>query len=1060
MIFFANCARGSVSVAAVAAALMATPAMAEERSYAFSIPSQDMRTSLRVFSRVTGQQITYEGNEIRGRRAPALSGSFTAREGIQRLLSGSGLVANWGKSGVIVVRKGVNLADASAQEDQPGQDTASSAPVQEITVTGTRIARKVATDTPVPVVAIGIDDIEASGATELSEVLVDYPAVTTDSNLSNTVNNINAAGLSTVDLRDLGADRTLTLIDGRRTVSNRLTRNTVSLSTIPTMFVQNVEIITGGASAVYGSDAIAGVVNIITRDSYDGLKVGGRAGISSEGDSPRYNLDALWGGNFLDDTVKLVIGASYENEDGLKADQRPRALETISYSQTADLDPNNQGDLGIDTVDISSTPPGGRFLSSSTSGGGYFVYDNDGNLYQTTDLATYGYNSRLGSNISIPRESWLAAAKLTADLTSDIQFFSQVQYSRIDTFADRGYLSASDSSTYGVLDEFRVGRISRNNPLVPAEIRARASSSGVQWRRRFVEMGPYGSGNRRETWRGWAGLKGKLGSDWRWEVSYGYGRFHQVQDRSALNLQNLQFALDAEYDPAAPGDLSRVRCVDATARANGCVPLNVFGPGAVTEDATNYVRTNMHLDGLTTQNVVSGYVSGEMFQLPAGPASLAAGLEYRRDWQRSITDDVTRLGLGSSSFIAEYEGNVTAKEAFAEVSLPVLKDQPFAYELTVEAAARLGDYNIKNVGKMFSYRFGTTWSPTEGLMLRGQYARAQRAPTVTNLYSPLRDDSDSAVDPCDGVTATTTGVIAENCRSIPAIAAQITALGVFNQDTTTIKGPSAGNPDLKEETADTLTLGAAFTPRAVPGLAFTVDYFRIKVKDAIAALTADQLLEECYGNPDGISDNMFCDTITRDVDGQLVQIVNEDLNLNSIVRSGIDVALEYRFSAPDFISDTGKFDARLLYSRVLKYYTDFEGINGVTRADSKGEIGAWKNTGQFQLGYRDGPLRLRWKARYTGPGVDSNIRLANAQAAGSNPPFLHVGSRVRHDFYLSFDIDPDQTGDMRFYAGVNNAFNSISPFLPSGTYSGGSNNYSGSYDIVGRYMYAGFEVKF
>ena len=200
--------------------------------------------------------------------------------------------------------------------------------------------------------------------------------------------------------------------------------------------------------------------------------------------------------------------------------------------------------------------------------------------------------------------------------------------------------------------------------------------------------------------------------------------------------------------------------------------------------------------------------------------------------------------------------------------------------------------------------------------------------------------------------------------------------------------------------------------------------------------------------------------ITRDSNGQITQIVNQDLNLNSIVRSGIDVGLEYRFDAPAFLSSTGKMDFRLFYSRLIDFYTDFAGIDGVTRTDSKGEIGAWKNTGQMQLGYRDGPLRLRWKARYTGPAVDSNIRLANAESVGSNPPFLHVGSRVRHDFYLSFDLDPDQLGEMRFYTGVNNAFNSRSPFLPSGTVQGGSNNFSGYYDIIGRYVYAGFEVKF
>lgn len=1062
--------RASASAAVVATAMMSTPVMAQERTYNFSIPSQDLRTSLRSFSRVTKQQITFEGRQVKGKRAPALNGTFNARDGMQRLLAGSGLAASWGKTGVIVVKPVATAQMMPAAMVRPvpsaapqaaaasESEEAAAEPQEDIIVTGSRIQRSAQTDSPTPVVGIGVEDIQSSGATELSEILLDYPAVTTDSNLTNTIDNINAAGLSTVDLRSLGADRTLTLIDGRRTVSNRLTRNTVSLSTIPTMFVNNVEIITGGASAIYGSDAVAGVVNIITRKSYDGLKVGGRVGISDQGDSQRYNIDALWGTSLLDDRVNLVVGASYEDEKGMFARQRPRSLETVGYSQSADLDPDNQGNLGISYSDLSTTTPGGRFLSSSTPGGGYFVYDDRGALYQTTDVAQYGYNTRGSIQLSIPRKSYLGAANLTVDLGKDIEFFAQGQYSKIDTLANRGFLSANDATTFGVLDEFRVGRVPRANPFVPAEIRALASSSGVQWRRRFVELGMYGTDNDRETWRGWTGLRGKIGDKWNWEVSYGYGRFRQVQDRYALNLQNLQYALNAEYDPAAPGDLSRVRCVSATARADGCVPMDIFGPGSISQASADYVKTVMHLDGLVTQNVAQSYISGDVFELPAGPVSVALGAEYRRDWQRSITDDVTRLGLGSSSFIAEYEGNIKAKEAFAEISVPVFKDTPFFQELTLDAAARIGDYNIRNVGSIFSYRVGGGWKPVDGLKFRAQFARSQRAPTVTNLYSPLRDDADSVVDPCNGVTATTTGVVPDNCRSIPAIAAAIANLGVFTQETETIKGPSAGNPDLKEETANTLTVGVVLTPRFIPGLAFTADYFRIKVKDAINALSADQLVRECYANPDGI-DNEFCTPITRSTDGQLNQIINQDLNLNKIVRSGFDIGLDYRFNAPEFLSDNGRFDVRLHYSRLLDYYTDFEGIDGLTRTDSKGEIGAWKDTGQFQLGYRQGPLKLRWKARYTGKAVDSNIRLANAQAAGANPPFLHVGDRVRHDFYASIDVTENRPG-LRVYGGVNNAFNSVSPFLPSGTASGSDANISGSYDVAGRYFYTGVEVKF
>ncbi|WP_033074411.1 TonB-dependent receptor [Sphingopyxis sp. MWB1] len=1063
MSFFHRALCTSIASGAVAAATVAVPAMAQERLYQFSIPAQDMPTSLRAFARTAGQQVTFDRRELQGKRAPALKGHYSAREGMSRLLAGSGLDANWGRSGVIVVRPLASRPVAASNFAEPVLSTSGAsgdAPRDDIVVTGSRIARNVVTDSPVPVVAIGEDDLQASGATELSEVLTDYPAVTPTLNLANSTNQINASGISSVNLRSLGSNRTLTLIDGRRTVSNVLTSNSVSLSSIPQLFVSRVEIITGGASAVYGADAVAGVVNIITRDGYSGVRVGGRVGLSSQGDSFRGNLDFLAGERFLDDRLSVMIGASYEKEAGVMARQRKRSLESISYSLAADADPLNQGDLGIDRPALSSNVPGGRFHSSSTPGGGYFYYDANGNLAQSNDLAVYGWEFRPDLQFSTPRTSYIAAGKIGYDLGGGVEFFGHVQYSKIDTETERGGgETASNSSSYGLQDEFELGRISRNNPFVPAAIRAVTGSSGIPWRRRFVEMGTYTIANDRQTWRGWTGLKGEAGN-WNWEISYGYGRFHQDQIRTnLLNYDKLKKALNAEFDPAAPGDLSRVRCVDAAARADGCVPINLFGPGSITPAAADYVRTGMELDALVTQNVLQAYASGDLFELPAGPVAVAFGGEYRRDWQRSITDEVTRQGFGSASFIAEYEGNIKAKEVFAEASIPILADQPFFHRLTLDLAARYGSYNIRNVGRMFSYRAGGEWAPVEDLRFRGQYARAQRAPTVTNLYSPQRDDADRVVDVCDGVTAATTGTIAVNCRSVSGIAAAIAADGVFRQISTSIEGPSAGNPDLKEETADTLTLGVVATPTFLPGLSMTFDYFKIKIRDAIGSLDGDELLRECYGNPEGITDNFFCNEITRDPDGQLRRVVNRDLNLNKIVRSGFDVGVDYRFDAPEWLAGDGRFDLRLLYSRLLDFKTIFDGVNGVSVSDEKGQIGAWRNQGQVQLGYREGGLRLRWKARYTGKAVDSNERLAIAREAGSNPPFLHVGDRWRHDFYASMEV-PAGDRELRLYAGVNNAFNSTSPFLPSGTVSGSSQNIAGEYDVIGRYFYTGFEAKF
>lgn len=570
MQLFRSALRGSIATTALVASALAVPAIAQERTFSFAIPAQDMKASLRALARTSGQQISFDSGALRGKRAPALHGTFTVRDGVARLLAGSGLEASWGRSGVLVVRTAARVADASgaAYAAVPASSVAQE-PDRDIIVTGSRIARPVVTDSPVPIIGISEEDIQASGATELSEILADYPGVTPSLNLANSNNQINGAGTSSVDLRSLGSDRTLTLIDGRRTVSNRITGNAVSLSSIPTMFVERVEVITGGQSAVYGSDAIAGVINIITRRKFDGVRIGGRAGISSQGDSQRLNLDLLVGERFFDDRVSVILGASYEKEDGIMGYQRARSLESLSYSQSADANPLNQGDLGITRPAKSSSVPGGRFLSSSTAGGGYFYYDANGNLARSASSAVYGWETRPDLQISGPRTSYLAAGKLSVDLGSNIEFFGQVQYSKVKTSSERG---GAETAAYD--DEFgdpnaleQIGRIPRSSPYVPAAIRALASSSGVQWSRRFSELGHYRVLNDRQTWRAWTGLRGTLSNDWKWEISYGYGRFHQDQDRvNVLNLKNLQYAINTQFDPAAPGDLSRVRCADAAAR--------------------------------------------------------------------------------------------------------------------------------------------------------------------------------------------------------------------------------------------------------------------------------------------------------------------------------------------------------------------------------------------------------------------------------------------------------------------------------------------------------------
>lgn len=1029
----------------VAVVALAAPAQAQGREW--RIPAGDLKSALDAYTRQSGRQIIYRVDEVRGARSRGAKGSLSAEAALDAILSGSGFAARTDSSGAI----GVVRARSGEPQDPPPPPPEDSPAAEadggtDIVVTGSRIARRI-TDTNAPITAVSGVDFETASATELSEILLDFPAVNTSTNLTNGRDLISAAGLSSVNLRGLGSNRTLILIDGRRAVSNNLSSNTVSTSTVPTFFVNRVEIITGGASAIYGSDAVAGVVNIITQSQFEGLKLGARYGSSivDGGGDENLTLSGLAGVRFFDDRASLIVGATYDKEYGLFARDRERARRSIIYRPETNT---------VVTPSLSSNIPGGRFIGNS------FFFDETG-LRRNFVTAEHGFETRAdpaGVSLSLPREITTVAGKFDFEITDGLSFFTQAQFSDVFTDSFRGAVTVANTTIFGLLDERTVGRIPRNNPFVPAAIRAAAPSTGVSFARRLSEFGSRRVINDRETLRAWAGFKGELFGDWTWEASYGYGRFRQDQDRdNVINLERLQLALNAEIDPANPG---QVRCVSAAARAEGCVPINLFGIGTIGQDALDYVRANMKLKGIIRQDVVQAYATGSVVDLPGGPLSIALGGEYRRDHQRSETDDITRRNVASSSFIPEFSGSIKAKEAFIEIRAPILADLPFFHRLEVEGAMRVGDYDIENVGTVFSYRVGAGWEPVDGLRFRGSLARSQRAPDITEVYSPSADDADDVNDICDNVMANTPGVIADNCRAHPGIAAEIAANGSFQQDTTQIQGPSQGNPTLKEETGDTFTVGAVITPKAMPGFSLTVDYFNIRVKDAIDSLDNAAILRECYLDP-GFPNNFFCNEITRNEEGQLVRILNRQLNLNRLTRSGLDVGAAYRFAAPRWLSGTGRFDVSLNYSRLLKDELVFQGRDAVVTEDFKGEIGSWVNRGSARVSYSQDGLFMSWRTTYTGRAVDSLERVAAAEAGGfTDPLFLYIGDRWRHDVYLSVEPEPIRNPRTKIFAGIRNLTNSVGPFLPDGTDSGSFTNYSGQYDVSGRSFYAGVEVKF
>ncbi|TQV71211.1 TonB-dependent receptor [Exilibacterium tricleocarpae] len=982
--------------------------------------------------------------------------------------------------------------------------------LEEIEVTGTRIKRD-AFNSPTPLIAIDKEDILDSGVNELSEVLTGRPGVTTAINTSESQNDVQTAGLSSVDLRALGANRTLTLIDGRRTVSNSVNGRRVSLSTIPDAFVDRIEIITGAASAVYGSDAIAGVINIITEDDLEGFRVGLRAGGAVTGGAEEKTLDLAFGTDFDDDRGYFLIAGEIDTDEALTARDVGRyAFEEIDLDYD---DGVNEFDSGRVVDGLTGDLPASRFLpggdlfgvieprdrSLGTFGGVFdsrrFFYDDNNNLITEQTDPNFsnaraflngrdGLNTRLFNIMTLPRERHNLSTKVKYAFTDHLEAFAQLSYSNVETVSRRlpEYAADGDDSIIidrvtGEADFVIVDRIPETNPFIPIPNSERERSGSVIWDRRLLEVGFRENKAKRETLRFLAGIDGDalFGTDWEWHASLAYGRYEQENRRTnEINYNRLNFALDAEVDPADPDNPDRFRCADEAARAAGCVPLNPFGIGSISQAAADYVRANLTLEAVAEQISVVAYTTGDLFQLPAGAVGGAFGVEYREDSQKSKNDLESRFGGTSGPTVPNSNADIDVAEIFGEVSVPLLAGVTGAEYLGLDASVRAADYSLEGVGTIGTWSLGLTWRPIESLLVRAKQGTAVRAPDLSEAFSLPRGDFDDVRDICTGVTATSEGVVDENCRSVPGIREDIESdeneEGVFEGDGNTFS-PNAGNPELSEETADTLTVGLSYEP--FDWLAASVDFYDIEVEDVISEIENEEILRQCYEDAENFGpDNPRCADITRAPNGQLAQIIQRQFNLNKLELRGIDYGLRVRFDLQDW-QVPGRFTLNVNHSRQLEnrqLSTDVAGEEVVT--EFLGEVGTPREQSFGSLTWRHNGLRLRWSIEYTGPVIDDHRRIeeyeelvAERLEEGGDEPerplFLEFGSYIEHDFSVSYRTEISDI-ETRFYGGINNVFDRDPLFIPCcDVLSGSSRNYSGEYGSPrGRFLFVGVDMEF
>jgi outer membrane receptor protein involved in Fe transport len=1010
-------------------------------------------------------------------------------------------------------------ADATAEKQE-----------EVVVVTGTRVARPNLQST-VPVASFSAEQIQSTGELNVADVARTLPAIGVSA-LSGTNSNFltAGAGINTLQLRNLGESRTLILINGRRVVSGSPGTQSVDLNTIPTEFIERLDVVTGGASAVYGSDALAGVINVVTKKSFDGIEFSAQKGQSFEfGDDERERYSLTFGSNFADDRGSAAFNVTRDTSGAVRAADRPTMDGDFSWNFPT------SGDLSqFVGPAFSSFIPQGRIILPTNRNGGTVnrVVQDDGSV--TPYVATRdGFNRNAQRLLLVPTERLLVATQLNFELNKNVELYAEATVARTSTESSYEAVPYSSEDVYedslpfcgdvdfdGVDDNRCAFGVPLTNPLIPNAIKAevRAALPGISdenlvvgFARRLNEIANRGNESDRETFRAVTGARGVIGnSNVNYDISMTYGVTTDFQVSNG-DVDNVKFGLALDAITDATG---AVVCRDPAARAAGCVPINVFGRNKISEAAATYVGIQTNRYQRAEQFVLNGYVTGDAFELPGGTSSFVFGGEYRFEDQRDIPDPLTQSGGASGNATPATFGNFDVTEIFGELRLPILADKPFVKELNLNLAARASKYST--VGETLAYAASLEYAPVDWLRFRTQYARAVRAPNVSELFQPATQDFPNVSDPCAGVTRTSTGqaafktvrggdgavdpalvlaspintstignAVAVNCLADPAVLARVTrdgALALTQPEAQGVSGFDGGSANLGAETSDSVTAGFVFRPTFIPALenlSVTVDYYKIKIDDVISVLNEQLSADQCYGSASGFNaGSVFCSNIVRFANGPSVgalRFVNQlSQNLAQRTAEGVDVQASYRFAVGDlpFLpeGDFGDVALSLIYSHVMMLQDiPYSGASAAEISNDEGTIGASKNEAVLNVAYSLGDFSLNWEAQFIGKAAVTNDTLGGTNygtTIGGRFIRAEVDAQQFHNVSARYELTPRVT----IYGGVDNVFDEYvlfggtqvppGPNPPQANRPTGWSTFPDVYDGLRRRGYVGVRLKF
>jgi len=1074
--------------------LAGTSARAQDR-LRFDIPEQNAAAAIQAWARQSGLQVFAADEDLRGVRTNAVQGEYTPVEAAQLLIKGTGLEVVAAGDKTVTIRK----PNGNPQPGDGNDESASSSADQlgEVLVTGTRIKRP-GFDTLQAAVVTDSEEFERRGYLNVGQALEATPGFAAGVNGTGGQSTFGPAQ-TFVNFFGLGSNRTLTLVNGRRFVTSNTVAGgnasgqggagqQVDLNVIPAGLISRVETIAIGGAPVYGADAIAGTVNVVLRDDFDGIQTTAQYGVDNHDSAESKAFRTLLGGNFAEDRGNAILSFEYNEQEGLLARDRFPFYRLLPSGNTNPSDGISARRVVADYGFAGITEGGLPFVTAQLAPGitlvnpmGNYIFDSNGTPLQfgpNSDLVPLNRGTPISSVFGAPidvsggdRLDPAAHASLVAP--SQRTLLNGIAHYDVADFG-RFFIEAAYAHTEGVeLSELASfasplltgtsATVSINNPFLTQQARNTLIANGVgptfSVARNFndiIDRRP--SETELDLQRFVGGFEGEfaaLGHLYNWDISYNYGRSRSVSKQAYINSTRFLEAVNAVMDAG------QIVCASGNV---ACRPLNLFGAGAASDAAVDYVLDRGVAISTNTQKVANANLSGNLPFGLAAPIAFNLGVEYRREEGSFVVDGT--LGAGSTllglQLIGGYvgtEGHYFTREAYTEMVIPVVDEQsgiPGVKNFNLEGAVRHVDNSL--TGGDPTWSAGLKFAPRlpgagDGLLFRGVFTHAIRAPAITELFSGQTPTQITLNDPCSPQNfnqGPNPQVRADNCAAALA-AVGAPAPGTFDPttDNLAVRGFQVGNPNLQNETADSWSAGIVYQPVVLPRLRLAADWINIELEQGISVLGIGTLLGQCYDNT-GLS-NPACAAFSRLTPAQaaasLVPRVAGDVangfrsgffNTSSREFAGAIFAGEYSF-------DIG--DRQSMRTSAKVFYTDKDesvAFAGQDPVDSAGLLGTPEYRAQVNLGYSWNWLDLDWQTLWT------DSVLLDREATFEDSPILSIDSWLQHNVTLGATLG----NSIRLQVGVNNVTDEQPSFEAQVT------SAFRQYDVLGRYFFASARASF